>query len=289
MMKKGYTSIQNKILYDRELSDTGVRMLMLIKHLIDTNPNYEISRQGIAYEWKRLRGGKPSKRTFERAWNELKAAGYLHKYDIKMGGLEGFGCSWELRADDTECGNEKTEYDSNNEDSTLPIPQNEEVEEIASTSSENNIRLDNNKKTNKTKDSLVDEVQGIYDAYVTAKCKRAVKINNSQIVKSDEITSRFLECEEKGIKQEVIQRVVQKITSYIDQIRHKTSYITAALFNAVKEYSSAANTSTVTTTSASVLATKPTTMPITKTKFHNFEQRDTDYDALLRKLNPSYI
>ena len=294
MMKKGYTNLENEIFFD-ELSDAGTRMLMLIKHLLDVVPGYEISRLGIEHEWKKLKG-HPARRTFIRAWNELKQMGYLFKFNVKKGGKEGFGCNWGIRSG-AEARNWREKNDSKIEVvkaaelEEMPCAQNEKAQEETNTSCEENIRL--NKETKKTKDSLMSKVQEIFDSYVTAKCKTQVKIryhklNYERIVKGSEITSRFLECQERGIVQEVIRKVTAKISSYIDNIKYKNSYITAAIFNTIKEYSTLENSSAANTNVSVSIPTYATTMP-TNTKFHNFEQRNTDYDALLRQLNPSYI
>lgn len=275
---KGYTNLENEIFFD-ELSDAGTRMLMLIKHLLDVNADYEISRLGIEYEWKKLKG-RPARRTFIRAWNELKELGYLFKFNEKRGGTEGFGCSWGIRS-----GEEAKKWREGSSAEELPYAQNEKAQEETNTSCEDKVRLNNTE--NKTKDSLTDKVQGIFNDYVTARCKTQVKIKyalGERIVKGSEITSRFLECQQRGIVQEVIRKVTQKISSYIDNIKYQNSYITAALYNAVKEYSSIEKE-----TDAISAPVHTTTPPKFTTRFHNFYQRDTDYDSILNMLNPSYF
>ena len=357
-MKKGYTALDNEIMFS-DLSDTAIRMYLLLKYFTDTNPNYEITRSGMEQEWKKLKN-KTSKRTFVRAWNELKASGLLYKYDIRRGGFEGFGCRWGLRKSHKDT-KKSADTDNNTDgDNDSPLPQNAKVQKKKAMIRGENKRL----KDNKTKDclrqpknsinyknSLREEVQTIFDDYINLKCKQPVKITHptlhtDHIVSSNEIASQFAKCKEQNTTKEILDLVVDKVLDYIDTIQHKISYIVATIYNTINEYTVHTNKKrkpvkrekimgtytikntpnkskemsideinqkekTNTTNDNTVYATdeivdravkkikqqlsqetknfQRTTMPMRNqekplTKFHNFEQRDTDYDKLLKEL-----
>ena len=294
MLQKQELNLESEIAIFDELSDTGFRLLKLIEYLLEQDSTYNISRMGMAEEWKKLKG-KPSSRKFIRGWNELKELGYIYKYGIRQGGVDGFGCCWGVRTyKEAKEWRESKKVDKSIEEENLPIVHNEEVREEECS----NLNSDKTKtiKTKKIKtNSLSDDIKKIFNSYLTGNNTRKVRIkdikfNTQRIVEAKEITERFKECEAKGIIDEVLENVKSKICKYSNRIKYKTSYITATLFNMVKEYQEAqiVEDRQILGINCDVKKCKETKYSFANTRFHNFEQRDTDYDSLLRQLNPSY-
>lgn len=303
-----------KIATDKDLNAEAVRLLCLIYSKIRENKEYKLSRKDMESEWCKIMG-KTSQRKFCRGWNNLKDTYYLipvRKGILKFWHIKSYEESMSLR--------HNSDYDNSESISVVGNEKNKEtknqclqnVSDTQKKSKTNNRLIETNKDvliSLSKNDDIETNVKLVFDAYENGKTKKKVKIKN-KIVKSKEISERFKEAREKGIAEKVISRVIRKINEYQGKIRYLASYIAASLYNTVQEWQEweerelKRENEEKPIVSNRKLNNNATSMPIGQnkankynnstinkysTKFHNFEQRDTDYDSLLRKLNPSYF
>lgn len=299
-----------KIATDKDLNPEAVRLLSLIYKKLDENPNYILTRKDMEVEWCNVMG-RVSQRRFCRGWNNLKDNYYIIFHRDSM---NKFFTYWELKshAESMRLRNQNNHNDNSsnggNSDSKTNTMQNVKTDEKTVKTNKTNIKT--NILSLVSFDNIESSVKYIFKAYVNKETDKRVYINGKKIgIKA--IRGRFQEAIEKGIVDKVIARVIKKIKQYSGTIKSLTSYIVASLYNTVQEWQeweertaqesqeetkkeaeeNSAPMSTATTqrtNKATLYSNSSTSNNKHKTKFHNFEERNTDYDSLLRQLNPSY-
>lgn len=300
-----------KIATDKDLNPEAVRLLSLIYKKLDENPNYILTRKDMEVEWCNVMG-RVSQRRFCRGWNNLKDTYYIIFHRDSM---NKFFTYWELKsyAESMRLRKQNNHNDNgsngggNQDNNSHHTMQN--VKDTQKTVQTNKTNIKTNILSLVSFGNIESSVKYIFKAYVNKETDKRVYINGKKIgIKA--IRGRFQEAIEKGIVDKVIARVIKKIKQYSGTIKSLTSYIVASLYNTVQEWqeweertaaetkkdkekeaeSSSAPMSATTKqrTNKATLYSNSSTSNKHKTKFHNFEERNTDYDSLLRQFNPSY-
>ena len=310
-----------KVTHDKDLIPEAVRLLFLVYQKLDENENCNLTRKEMEEEWKRAMG-KTSQRKFCKGWNNLKENCYLihHRDHINR-----FFQYWEVKtyAEAKRLRESKGKNNSNSGSGTDSKDDSPCCQLTQNVDGREKTVQTNTKTNNDLLLSLVNiedietSVKYVFDAYINRWTQRRITINGKKIGVR-KIRERLQEAIDKGIEQKVIARVIKKIKEYQGKIMSLASYITACLFNTVQEWQEweervreeenntveivevaetkkeAEKNSAPMPTSTTKKANKKT-MPYshhkfaqskTLTRFHNFMQRDTDYDRVLAQLNP---
>ena len=297
----------NKIASDKDLNDEAVRLLTLIYKKFNENPNYNLTRKDMETEWKLLIG-KTSQRRFCKGWNNLKDNYYiiLHRDSMNK-----FFSYWELKsyAESMRLRKQNNHDDNGSNGGNSDSKTNHTMKNVktdAKTVKTNKTNIKTNILSLVSFDNIESSVKYIFKAYVNKETDKRVYINGKKIgIKA--IRGRFQEALEKGIVNKVIARCIKKIKQYSGTIKSLTSYIVASLYNTVQEWQeweerTAAEAKKDKEKEAEPSIKDSTSIPLLKhtklysnsssnkhkTKFHNFEERNTDYDSLLRQFNSSY-